>query len=169
MEETSKYGVLGQHQPCSEERIEVLSDTRSNAIILHETLPACCIPKAVRMETGEVIFEKVFSSPRPPPKISLKHDWMKELGSEVARPPQSSQPSRSNPNPNHDRTVRPVVCSEQASHPRFSRESQNLISKDVNLDRTGRPGVCRDASHERSLLNEVDIDFRIPAALQQSP
>ena len=33
--------------------------TRSNAIILHETLPAYCIPKVVRMETGEVIYEKV--------------------------------------------------------------------------------------------------------------
>ena len=29
--------------------------TRSNSIILHETLPACCIPKVVRMETGEAI------------------------------------------------------------------------------------------------------------------
>ena len=29
--------------------------TRSNAIILHEKLPAYCIPKVVRMETGEVI------------------------------------------------------------------------------------------------------------------
>ena len=28
--------------------------TRSNAIILQETLPACCIPKLVRMKTGEV-------------------------------------------------------------------------------------------------------------------
>ena len=54
--------------------------TRSNAIILHETLPAYCIPKVVRMETGEVICEKVYASPRPPPKISLKHDWKKELG-----------------------------------------------------------------------------------------
>ena len=27
--------------------------TRSNAIILHDTLPAYCIPKAVRIETGE--------------------------------------------------------------------------------------------------------------------
>ena len=59
--------------------------TRSNAIILHETLPTCCIPKVVRMETVEIIYEKVYASPRPPPKISLKHDWMKELGSEVAR------------------------------------------------------------------------------------
>ena len=55
--------------------------TRSNAIILHEKLPAYCFPKVVGMETGEVLYEKVYASPRPPPKISLKHDWMKELGS----------------------------------------------------------------------------------------
>ena len=92
---------------------------------------------------------------------------MKELGSEVARQPdgevarqaKSSQSTQPNPNPDHDRTEKPVVCpqegasrsqkietrsfreeaenhdrtsrpvvrSEQASHPRFSRESQNLI------------------------------------------
>ena len=61
--------------------------TRSSAIILHETLSASCIPKVVRMETGEVIYEKIYASPRPPPKISLKHDRMKELRSEVARQP----------------------------------------------------------------------------------
>ena len=94
--------------------------TRSNAIILHETLPVYCIPKVVRMETGEVKYEKVYASPRPPPKISLKDDWMKALGSEVARQPQgevarqakSSQSIQPNSNPNHDRTGRPVVCSE---------------------------------------------------------
>ena len=56
------------------------------------------------METGEVIYEKVYASPRLPPKISLKHDWMKELGSEVARQPEgkvvrqakSSQPTQPN-------------------------------------------------------------------------
>ena len=92
--------------------------TRSNAIILHGTLPACCIPKVVRMETGEVIYEKVYASPRAPPKISLKHDWTKELGSEVARQPEgevvqqskSSQSSQPNPNPDLDRTVKAVVC-----------------------------------------------------------
>ena len=76
--------------------------TRSNAIILHETLPAYCIPKVVRMETGEVIYEKVYASPRPPSKISLKHDWMKELGSEVARQPEGEvarQAKSSQPNP----------------------------------------------------------------------
>ena len=61
--------------------------TRSNAIILHGTLPACCIPKVVWMETGEIVYGKVYMSPRPPPNISLGHDWMMELGSEVAQRP----------------------------------------------------------------------------------
>ena len=59
--------------------------TRSNAIILQETLPAYCIPKDVRMKTGEVLYEKVYMSPRPPPKISLKHEWKRELGSDHAQ------------------------------------------------------------------------------------
>ena len=60
--------------------------TRSNAIIFQGTLPAHCIPKVVRFKTGEVLYEKSYMSPRPPPKISLRHDhdWTRgndELGS----------------------------------------------------------------------------------------
>ena len=144
--------------------------TRSNAIILHETLPAYCIPKVVRMETGEVKNEKVYASPRPPPKISLKHDWMKELGSEVARQPEGEvagqakgfQPTQQNPNPNHDRTVRPVVCSQNTSHTRFSCECKNPdLEEEANHDRTGRPVVCSQPVSSSSMFNEVDIDFRI--------
>ena len=58
--------------------------TRLNAIIFYNTLPAYCIPKAIKMETGEFIYEKVYASLRPPPKTSFKDNWMKELGSEVA-------------------------------------------------------------------------------------
>ena len=66
--------------------------TRSNAIILQGTLPAYCIPKVVRLKTGEVFYEKSFMSPRPPPKISLRHDhdWTRgndELGSTVEQQP----------------------------------------------------------------------------------
>ena len=89
--------------------------TRSNAIILQETLPAYCIPKVVRMKTGEVLYEKVYMSPRPSPKISLKHEWKRKLGSEVARQPEgevarqakSSQPTKPTPNPIRERSVRP--------------------------------------------------------------
>ena len=62
------------------------SQTRSNAIILQGTLPAYCIPKVVRLKTGEVLYEKSYMSPRPPPKISLRHDWTRgevPLGSTV--------------------------------------------------------------------------------------
>ena len=62
--------------------------TRSNAIILHETLPAYCFPKVVRMETGEAIYEKAYASLRHPPKISLKHNWKVDLGSEDAQRPE---------------------------------------------------------------------------------
>ena len=34
------------------------------------------------------MYEKVYMSPRPPPKISLKHDWKRELGSEYAQIPE---------------------------------------------------------------------------------
>ena len=66
--------------------------TRSNAIILQGTLPAYCTPKVVRLKTGEVLYEKSYMSPRPPTKISLRHDhdWTKkndELGSTVEQQP----------------------------------------------------------------------------------
>ena len=46
------------------------------------------------METGEVIYEKVYASPRPPPKISFKDNWMKEMDTEVAGHSSSSQPTQ---------------------------------------------------------------------------
>ena len=101
--------------------------TRSNAIIFQGTLPAYCIPKVVRLKTGEVLFERPYLSPRPPPKISLRHDhnWTRgndQLGSTVEQQPvgklaqqsfgevqhaKFSQPTESKPKPICDRS-RPV-------------------------------------------------------------
>ena len=96
--------------------------TRSNAVILHDTLPPYCIPKVVVMETGEIIYEKVNASPRPPPKISFRDNWMKELGSEVAgggKDSQQTQPKTTNP---IVRTGRPVTTEQQSG----SRKSTNV-------------------------------------------
>ena len=129
--------------------------TRSNAIILHETLPAYCIPKVVRMETGEVIFDKIYMSPRLPPKISWKHDWKRELGSEHAQRPegqveQQSRSLRSNqpfPNPSRDRTGQPVVRTGRTGwrsiHVLFHGEA-------VSSDRTGQPVVETSKTQTRS-------------------
>ena len=220
--------------------------TRSNAIILQETLPAYCIPKVVRLKTGEVLYEKVYMSPRPPPKISLKHDWKNELGSEVARQPEGEvarqpegevarqakifQPTQPTPNPIRDRSGRldnmqdgrntsrsqeinvNSFCEELSSSDRTGRPVETEViqtrssedSKSLNVEqtheRTGRPVATlntaeaqdssrvrsahesdtfnvddevlrkrmeksiadHDESHEPMMVNEADMDFRIP-------
>ena len=57
----------------------VFYQTRSNAIILQGTRPAHYIVKVERLKNGEKLYERQYLSPRPPPKISLKHDlhWNK--------------------------------------------------------------------------------------------
>ena len=55
-------------------------------------IPAYCIPKVGRLKTGEVLYERPYLSPRPPPKISLGHDhnWTRgndQLGSTVEQQP----------------------------------------------------------------------------------
>ena len=158
------------------------------------------------METGEVIYGKVYMLPRPPPKISLKHDWTRELGSEHAQRPEGQvvQPSRSPqssqpiPNPGRDRSGQPVVKTSLTPHTLIDSKSLNV---ELAHDRSGQPVVetntenvpdgCQtrschesirfnvgdetlrdgsgqpvvnhdDSSHEQTMLNEVNTDFRIP-------
>ena len=66
------------------------------------------------METGEIKDEKEYASPRPPPKISFKDNWMKELGSEVAGSSGDSQRIQPKSKTQLLSTVRPVK-SEQPS------------------------------------------------------
>ena len=114
---------------------------------------------------GKVIYEKVYASLRPPPKISLKHDWMKDLGSEVARQAEgevarqakSSQWTQLNPNPNHERTRRPVVCPQgRAPQTRFSRDSTKFnLEEETNHHRTEQPVVnCDKRNGQKKDLKE---------------
>ena len=119
------------------------------------------------METGEIIYEKGYKSPRQPPKISLKHDWMKELGSEVARQAEGSQPTQPNPNPIY-RTGRPVTTespsrsSAQEIDTRFHRDCKNTnLDEDEDHDRMVRPVVIGQPIGSSTTFHEVDIDFRI--------
>ena len=136
--------------------------TRSNEIILYDTLTAYCIPKAIMMGTGEIICEKVRASPRPPP-MSFTDNWMKELGSEVAgggKHSQQTQPKTQNP---IVRTGR-LVLAEQPSG-----SSAQKIEKCVSLgcestnERTGRPvSSCVPVSVER-LDQDKDVDENVDA------
>ena len=126
------------------------------------------------METGEVIYEKVYMSPRRPSKISLKHDWMKELGPEDAQRPDgqvvqqfNSQLNQPNPNPDHDGTVQPVVGADRKGQPvvgsdprtaqggRETSRSQEIETRScheeaVEHGRTGQPVVETGAPQTHS-------------------
>ena len=138
--------------------------TRSNAIILQGTLPACCIPKVVRLKTGEVLYIKSYLSPRPPPKISLRndHDWTRgndELGSTVEHQPvgklvqqsfgevprvKLSKPTQAKPNPICDRSGKPEdterVFVEKGKTSRSQEIDDKRLHKELSSsDRTGKP------------------------------
>ena len=141
--------------------------TRSNAIILQGTLPAHCISRVERLKNGEVLYERRYLSPRPPPKISLKHDhdWTKgndQLGSTVEHRPVgklvqqslgetlqagSPKPTQSKPNPIGDRTGKPVtqeivgkLQGELGSSDRTGKPVKDEDNRVMNdHDRTGKP------------------------------
>ena len=143
--------------------------TRSNAIILQGALPAYCIPKVERLKTGEVLYERRYLSPRPPPKISLKHDhnWTKgndQLGSTVEQQPvgklaqqsfgeaprvKLSKPTQSKPNPICDRSGKPVETEHVFVEKGKTSRSQGIDDKRLqeelgSSDRTGKPVKSED-------------------------
>ena len=147
----------------------VFYQTRSNAIILQGTLPAHCIVKVERLKTEEKLYERQYLSPRPPPKISLKHDlnWTEgndQSGSTVehhpvgkivqqslgeALLPGSSKPTQF-PKPIEDRTGEPVTKETVG-------KSQGELS---SSDRTGKPveGSSHKVQEVGSLEHRDDAD-----------
>ena len=143
--------------------------TRSNAIILQGTLPAHYISKVERLKTGEMLYERRYLSPRPPPKISLRHDhnWTKgndQSGSTVEHQPvgklvqqsfgeapraESSKPTQSKPNRICDRTGKPVETEHVFVEKGKTSHSQEIVGKRLqeelgSSDRTGKPVKCED-------------------------
>ena len=139
--------------------------TESNAIILYDTLPAYCIPK-VMMESWEIIYEKVFASPRPPPKISFKDNWTKELYSQVAGGSEDSQQIQPTSKTQLSRTVRPVNASSfsqscvPVSVERVDKDKDADENVDADQTRTERP-VSGQTTGFFTQLEEKDIDFRV--------
>ena len=144
----------------------VFYQTRSNAIILQGTLPAHCIVKVERLKSGEKLYQRQYLSPRPPPKISLKHDlnWTKgndQSCSTVAHQPVgklvqqslgetvqfgSSKPTQF-PKPIEDRSGQPltqeIVGKSQGELCSFDRTRQPVKEEEKRVlkshDRTEEP------------------------------
>ena len=131
--------------------------TRSNAIILQGALQANCMVRAERLKSGEKLYERQYLSPRPPPKISLRHDlnWNKgqDQGSTVEHRPVgklvqqslgetvqfgSSKPTQS-PQPIEDRSGKPVA-----------QEIVSVLQEELSSsDRPGKPAT-EEEQHVRN-------------------
>ena len=100
-------------------------------------------------------------SPRPPPKISLKHEWTKELGSKVDRQPEGEvarqpagevarqakffQPTQPTPSPIRDRSGRPDDMQDGRNTSRPQEINVNSFHEELSSsDRTRRAVVSED-------------------------
>ena len=123
--------------------------TRSNAIILYDTLPAYCISKVIVMKSEEIKNQKEKVSPRPPPKISYKDNWMCDLDSDVAGSCKNTQRIEPKPETQLSNTGRPVG----------GQESTKEIEKGTLFD---HEDVKHSTRTRRSVkVEELDIDFRV--------
>ena len=166
----------------------VFYQTRSNAIILQGTLPAHCIVKVERLKTGEKFYERQYLSPRPPPKISLKHDhnWTKgndQSGCTVEHQPDgklvqqslgetlqagSSKPTQF-PKPIEDRTGKPVtqeiVGKSQGELSSSDRTGKPVESSTHTVQEFDSPGhrdtTSSNANKFNLAIDEENIDFNI--------
>ena len=131
--------------------------TRCNATILYDTLPPCCVSKAIMMESEEIKNQKVYVSPRPPPTISYKDNWMKELDPEVVGSSKDTQPK---PKTKLSSTGRPV-CGQEATK---EIEKRTMFDhEDVkHSTRTGRPvGGLESTQSCVLMLNEASGCMRM--------
>ena len=95
------------------------------------------------MKSEEIKYQKVFVSPRPPPKISYKDNWMCDLASEVAGSNKDTQRIHPKPKTQLSRTVRPVGGQESTKE---IEQGTLFDHEDVkHSTRTGRP-VCGSES-----------------------
>ena len=157
--------------------------TRSNAIILQGILPAYCIPKVVRLKTGEVLYEKSYMSPRPPPKISLRHDhnWTRgkvPLRSTVDQQPEGkvvrqsrgevrhamfSQLTQPSPKPICDRSGQPdntqdmfVVKGETSRSHEINEKG--FHEKLCSSDRSGQPDITPSVIKAHNLSENIRVE-----------
>ena len=136
------------------------------------------------METGEVLYEKSYMSPRPPPKISLRHEWKRELGSEhdqqseVVRLSVCFQSKQPILNPIRERTGQ-LVITHDVIGVQDERETSRSQEIDVNSfreepsssERTVRPVTGRPVN-ETSVIqtrsSEDRKDFNVEQAHERT-
>ena len=128
------------------------------------------------MESGEIMYEKVHVSPRPPPTISFKD-------SEVAGSSKDTQRIQPKPKTQLSRTVRPVGGQESTKERKnilFGHEdinhstrtvrpvvglksTQSCVSMPIKIEEEDQTRTWRPVGGQESAkVEELDINFRVP-------
>ena len=152
---------MGRHQPCAEERIEVLSDTIERHHSSRNT-PSLFYPESFGWK-----LEKSYATSAS--STDFLETWMKELGSEVARQPEgevarqakSSQSIQPNPNPDHDRTVKYVVCPQRGAPRSQEIETRSFREEAMKHDRTVKPVVCPQEGALQTRFSRDSTNFNV--------
>ena len=107
------------------------------------------------MKSEEIMYQKVYVSLRPPPKISYKDNWMCHLDSDVAGSSKDTQRIQPKPETQLPSTERPV-CGQESTK---DIEKRTLFDHDDVTDSTstGRP-VCGSESTKRCVLTPTHIE-----------
>ena len=139
--------------------------TRSNAIILQETLPAYRIPKVVRLKTGEVLYEKSYMSLRPPPQISLRHehDWTRgkvQLRSTVDHQPEGKvvRQSRGEVDQVNLRTRKVCLLLKMERPVPMRSMKKGFHEKLCASDRSGQPEITLSVIEARNLSENTRVE-----------
>ena len=115
------------------------------------------------MKSGEVMYEKVYASPLPPPTISFNDTWMQKLGSEVAgggKDSQQTQPKTKNP---IVRTGRLVLSEQQSGSSVQEIENVSNVTADAPMKEQGDLfSSCVPVSVKR-LDQDTDADENVDA------
>ena len=111
------------------------------------------------MKSEEIIFQKVYVSPRPPPTISYKDNWTCNLDSDVARSSKDIQRIELKPNTQLSSTGRLVTkwSEETLECTKFDRGTLNQEKHDHVTDSTS---TVRPVTVDQK--EEDNIDFRVP-------
>ena len=75
MESVPGCGILDHFSKIAQESGLAFWQTRSNAVILHESVPDVCLEQVVNTKTEEILYQEASLSPHPPPRIILKGAW----------------------------------------------------------------------------------------------
>ena len=113
--------------------------TRCNAIIPYDALPAYCISKVVVMECGEFVCEEIYESLRPPPRFPSKtigwKNWIQKSLDAAKTPKESNQKQK----PNYQEREDPWV---DKNPPRRSRKMSCLVTRTSSTQQErGDPSV----------------------------